>query len=74
MKKKTVGTLALSGGQATLTFETNSVLNKAIAIVFSGNPDFQSTAATSPKRTQRSLKSLARPMVAMLKRMTAFRF
>ncbi|MFI5454074.1 MAG: choice-of-anchor Q domain-containing protein [Isosphaerales bacterium] len=73
LKKKTLGTATLGGGEATLTLKANSVLNKAITIVYSGDPNFRSSTAT-PKLTQKSLKSLARPMVALLKRVYSGHF
>jgi len=69
-KKKTLGSVALRRGLATLTFKTSSVLNRAITVVYRGSPDFQSSAATSPTLTQTLLKSVARPMIAMLQRMS----
>src|SRR5262249_22760687 len=65
VKKKTLGTASLYGGQATLKVKPASVLNKTITIVYSGDPNFVSSTAT-PKLTQKSLKSLARPMNALL--------
>jgi parallel beta-helix repeat protein len=64
-KKKTLGSASLSGGQATLTEKASSVLNKAITVVYSGDPNFQSSTVTSVKLTQNGLKSLVRPHFAL---------
>ena len=49
---KTLGTAQLSGGEATLTFNPNQVLNKPLTIVYSGDPDFQSRTISAPKLTR----------------------
>ncbi len=67
-KVTTLGTAALSGGDATLTLKPNKVLNKPITIVYSGDADFQSSTVTPPKLTQAELKSMARPMIALVNR------
>ncbi len=60
VKKKTLGVAVLTGGEATLTVRANGVLNKAITIVYSGDPNFQPSTATPPKlRRNRSLDWLA---------------
>ena len=69
MKKKKVkvlGTETLSGGKATLTLKANAVLKKVITIVYSGDADALTSTVTHPALTQKSLKSLARPMIAFL--------
>ncbi len=71
-KKKTkttiLGTVAASGGDATLTLKASQVLNKTITIVYSGDSDFQSSTATTLALTQSGLKGLARPMIALVNR------
>jgi hypothetical protein len=63
VNKKTLGTLALGGGQATLTLKATSVLNKAITVNYTGDAEFQPGQGATPVLTRPSLKSLARPMV-----------
>jgi hypothetical protein len=72
VKKKTLGTLALRGGAATLTLKINSVLSKAVTVVYSGDRNFQSSHAATPVLTRVSLRSLARPMIALVTRMSPF--
>ena len=67
-KTKKLGTLALSGGEATLSFNAKLVLNRSIKIVYSGDTDFTSSTESPPKLTQSRLKSLARPMMALVNR------
>ena len=55
IKKKRLGTAALSGGQATLAVKPGSVLNKAITIIYSGANGFLSSSLVTPKLTSRSL-------------------
>jgi hypothetical protein len=55
------------GGEATLTLKPGQVLNKAIAIVYSGDLDYQSSSVSS-MLTQNSLEALDRPMIVFLKR------
>jgi hypothetical protein len=64
LKVKTLGTAALSGAEATLTVKPNAVLNKPITIIYSGDPDYRASTLTTPKLTQKGLKSLARPTAA----------
>ncbi len=64
VKKKTLGTVSLGGGTATLTVKATSVLKKAVTIIYTGDQNFSSTTATSPAVSQKSLASLARPLVA----------
>jgi len=68
-KKKALGTATLSGGQATLTLKSSTVLNKAITIAYGGDSSFLSSTLATPKLKQNSLAALARPFVALLKRM-----
>jgi Bacterial Ig-like domain (group 3) len=67
VKKKKLGTVALIGGQATLDLKSSSVMNKSITIVYSGDPDFPSTMATSFEVTRGSLASPTRPMLVFLR-------
>ncbi|MFI5459716.1 MAG: Ig-like domain repeat protein, partial [Isosphaerales bacterium] len=68
IQTKTLGTVALSAGEATLTLKANQMLGKAITIVYGGDTNFRASTASPPKLTQKGLKSLARPMVAFLNR------
>ncbi len=68
VKTTTLGKLPVNGGQATLTLKLNKVLKKAITIVYSGDGNFDSSTATPSPLTQQSLKSLARPMLALVNR------
>jgi hypothetical protein len=61
-----LGTVALSGGDATLTRQASKLRNKAITIVYGGDTDFQSSTATLPVLTKSELKALARPMIALV--------
>jgi hypothetical protein len=56
IKKKTLATVALGGGAATKTFRVNSLLNKRITVVYSGDNDFQPSRAVTPLLTRASLK------------------
>jgi large repetitive protein len=58
IKKKTLGTVALVGGQGTLPVKSSSVLNKPITVIYGGGGDFQSSTLASTRLTSRSL---ARP-------------
>jgi hypothetical protein len=69
VKKKTLGTVPLGGGAATLTLKANSVLNKAVAVIYSGNGDFQPSQGATPVLTRPSLTSPARTMVDLGKRL-----
>lgn len=68
LKVTTLGTAAVGGGDATLTVKTKSLLKKPITILYNGDTDYKASTATPPALTQQSLKSLARPMVALLDR------
>ena len=48
-RTKIIGTAAVSGGDATLTFKPHLVLRKVITIVYSGDPDFEASTLTAPK-------------------------
>ena len=53
---KTLGTAELSGGEATLTFKPNQVLNKPLTIVYSGDPDFLASMMSPPKLTKSGIR------------------
>jgi hypothetical protein len=63
VKKKTIGTAALSGGQATLAVKPGSVLNKSLTISYGGAAEFRPASLTAPKLTSQSLTTLARPFI-----------
>jgi hypothetical protein len=58
--KKRLGTAALIGGQATLSFKPGKVLNKSITITYGGADSFRSVSIPSPRLTARSLIAMAR--------------
>ena len=60
VKVTTLGTAALSGGEATLTFKPNKVLNKPLTIVYSGDPDFLASMMSPPILTKSGIVSSAR--------------
>ena len=60
VKKKTLGRVALSGGQATIATKPARVIGKSITITYDGTAEFLPATATSPKQTAASLKTLAR--------------
>jgi hypothetical protein len=64
VKKKTIGTAALSGGQAILTVKPGSVLNKSLTISYGGAAEFRSASLAAPKLTSRSLTTLPRPFIS----------
>jgi Bacterial Ig-like domain (group 3)/MBG domain (YGX type)/Right handed beta helix region len=53
----TLGTAALSGGAATLTFKPKKVLNETLTIVYSGDPDFLASNTTPSKLTKTAIAS-----------------
>ena len=55
IKVKTLGTAALIGGQATMTFKPQKLLNKSLTIVYSGDTNFLAVVMTLPKLTQKSM-------------------
>jgi hypothetical protein len=67
-KVTTLGTAPVIRGDATLTLKANQVLKKAITIVYNGDADFLGNTVTPPALTQAKLKSLARPMIALVNR------
>ena len=48
VKQKTLGTVALGGGAATLTLKFNSVLNKKVTVVYSGDRNFGEAMRSRP--------------------------
>jgi hypothetical protein len=52
VKVKTLGTATVSGGEATLTFKPNAVLNKTLTIIYSGDTDFLASRVSPPKLTK----------------------
>jgi hypothetical protein len=52
VKVTKLGTAALSGGTATLTFKPTKVLNQPLTIVYSGDPDFLASTMNPPKLTK----------------------
>jgi hypothetical protein len=64
IKRKTIGTLALGGGSGSLTFKVNSVLNKRVTVVYSGDPNFKVSQAVTPVLTRGILKSVAQSLIA----------
>jgi large repetitive protein len=57
VKVTTLGTAALSGGRATLTFKPDKVLEKPLTIVYSGGPDFLASTMSPPKLTKSGIAS-----------------
>ncbi len=57
VKATTLGTAALNGGAATLTFKPNKVLNQRLLIVYSGDPDFLASTISPPKLTKSEVAS-----------------
>jgi hypothetical protein len=47
-KVKTLGTAALSGGEATLMVKPRAVLNKPITVVYGGDLDYRASTLTRP--------------------------
>ena len=48
------------GNLRSAAMNPNAVLNKPIAIIYSGDPNYRASTLTPPKLTQTALKSLAR--------------
>ena len=67
-KPTTLGTISLSGGEATLTLKAKTVLGMPIKIVYSGDPDFKSSTASPQTLSQSKLKSLALPVSGLFTR------
>ena len=59
VKNKPLGTVALSGGRATIALKPVSILGKSITVTYGGDPDHLPTSATSPLQTSASLRTLA---------------
>ncbi len=57
VKVTRLGTAALSGGAATLTFRPNQVLNKPLTIVYSGDPDFLASSMSPTRLTKSGIAS-----------------
>jgi len=57
VKVTTLGTAALSGGAATLTFKPNKVLNEPLTIIYSGDPNFLASMMSPPKLTKSEIAS-----------------
>jgi hypothetical protein len=55
IKLKALGTAALSGGDATLTFKPKKLLHKTLRIVYTGDTDFEASTMTSPRLTKKAL-------------------
>ena len=55
MVTKSLGTVAVSGGEATLTVKAKQVLGKAVTISYSGDTDFMASTSTSPKLSKKGL-------------------
>jgi hypothetical protein len=60
VRRRTLGSVALRGGAATLSVQVGGVLKKALTIIYSGDGDFESSTATPPVLTRSALASLAR--------------
>jgi hypothetical protein len=52
---KTLGSAAVTGGAATVTFKPNAVLNQSLTIIYSGDPDFLASMVHPSKLTKRTL-------------------
>jgi hypothetical protein len=59
VKKKALGTAALSGGQATLAVRPGNVLDRSITVSYSGATGYRSASLASPRLTTGSLKAPA---------------
>ena len=66
IKKKTLGTATLSGGQATLTVKPGSVLNKSITVIYGGDAGFRASSLAPLRLTTASLATLARRLLRPL--------
>jgi hypothetical protein len=67
-KKKTLGTVAIIGGNATLTLPVKRVLNISISTVYEGAADFQASTALPIRLTEHALKAMARPLLSFQNR------
>ena len=48
LTEQVLGTVALSGGSATLTVKPKSVLKKPVTVLYGGDADFQASNSTAP--------------------------
>jgi hypothetical protein len=51
----TLGTAAVKGGAAMLTFKPNQVLKQPLTIVYSGDPEFLASTMSPPKLTKKAM-------------------
>jgi hypothetical protein len=58
--RKTLGTAALSGGQATLFLKAPSILNKSLIVTYAGSAGYRPAQSVIPKVTNASLAAMAR--------------
>ncbi len=63
VKKKSLATTSLSGGQAMLPVKPGSVLNKSLSIIYSGGDGFEPSSLATPKLTSRSLATVPHPLL-----------
>ncbi len=52
VKVTKLGTAALTGGEATLTFKPNKVLNQSLTVVYSGDPNFVASTMNPTRLTK----------------------
>ncbi len=57
VKATTLGTAALNGGAATLTFKPNKVLNQSLTVIYSGDPNFVASMMNPTKLTKSEVAS-----------------
>ena len=55
IKTKVLGSVAASGGEATLTLKPKLVLRKVITIIYSGDTDFRASTLTAHKLSKKGL-------------------
>jgi hypothetical protein len=55
---RTLGTATASGGAATIRFKPTTVLNKRVAVVYSGDHDFAASTMTTRKLTKTGIATL----------------
>jgi hypothetical protein len=72
IKKKTLATVALDGGTASATFKVNSVLNKKVTVVYSGDRNFKPSQAVTPVLSRAALKSVVQSVIAAVERLSPF--
>ncbi len=66
VKKKTLGSVSLSGGMATLTVKATNVLKKAVTIIYTGDGNFAAATVTPPAVSQGALRSVAQSIDLLL--------